>query len=503
MFTMVAFLAMLFGVIYLASCSRIAGVREASPAAPTEEPGIADPCIELLDSPAPHTDAEMDENLSPLQVLVEARRRFSGGLQNFTDHGDSGHFVDKLLLSDLSKLRDVTALLQAFERSAYSLKAFLRQYNKWAKAQDRQILTELQPTSDMVVLGDLHGHFASLRAAFYFWLKRLRSGHPTYLVILGDFIDRGKRSVEVAVAVLALEMFMGGLVVVLRGNHEHEKAESDGRSFTFSTSLHSTFGYQAYHLHDMFYNAFWTLPAVASVTVDSRRYIMMHGGFSQLVFERFEQLSDTPLKSFSNRLNTDGFHRWLTPEDTFLAHILWSDFQEGRITWKPSSRRGKMIPSFGTAGVIQALDELGFDWFIGAHSHVNTWRSFNKTKGMITVLTADAFDEQAERGRLLVITSSVTPEQSCCCKHTTRQSECEHSFIQSAALCCKVMDTCSSPRFSGVMKCLGITSSHRFPLKMQNAYCENGMHIFDLKKDVKPFTAVNAQTEGHVIQVFS
>lgn len=66
-------------------------------------------------------------------------------------------------------------------------------------------------------IGDIHGDLAHLRAL----ISRLPplDGDDT-LVFLGDYVDRGPKSMEVVRIVRALERDVGCKVVCLRGNHE-------------------------------------------------------------------------------------------------------------------------------------------------------------------------------------------------------------------------------------------------------------------------------------------
>ena len=95
-----------------------------------------------------------------------------------------------------------------------------------------------RPT-ELVVLGDLHGCYACLKAALLqsdFIDRALRhqqdpSNHPDVkLVLLGDYIDRGRFSFEGVVrAALQLLVSLPDHVVLLRGNHEFLVRAPDGQ----------------------------------------------------------------------------------------------------------------------------------------------------------------------------------------------------------------------------------------------------------------------------------
>ena len=73
------------------------------------------------------------------------------------------------------------------------------------------------PKGRDLVVGDLHGHFATLRRA----LDELEVGEDDRLFSLGDLIDRGPRSFEAKAWIEG-----AGFRLVLRGNHEQLMLEA-------------------------------------------------------------------------------------------------------------------------------------------------------------------------------------------------------------------------------------------------------------------------------------
>lgn len=67
------------------------------------------------------------------------------------------------------------------------------------------------------IVGDIHGQYFDLLRIFDF--VGYPSSNNTFLFI-GDYVDRGKQSIEVVALLYALKMKYPEDVNVLRGNHE-------------------------------------------------------------------------------------------------------------------------------------------------------------------------------------------------------------------------------------------------------------------------------------------
>lgn len=88
--------------------------------------------------------------------------------------------------------------------------------------------------SPVYVMGDLHGNFQDIISfERCFWSL---SPHlcPGALLFLGDYVDRGHFSLEVAMYLLCNKVLSPNKVILLRGNHEIRDIQ---RMFTFVTYL--------------------------------------------------------------------------------------------------------------------------------------------------------------------------------------------------------------------------------------------------------------------------
>src|SRR5579871_2089470 len=82
-------------------------------------------------------------------------------------------------------------------------------------------LLELTPPSTLAVVGDLHGDLRTLRKILSHLEERAFFGAPDNKVIfLGDYVDRGTRSIDVLYSLLKLKCDYPDIVILTRGNHE-------------------------------------------------------------------------------------------------------------------------------------------------------------------------------------------------------------------------------------------------------------------------------------------
>ena len=163
----------------------------------------------------------------------------------------------------------------------------------------------LDESDELVIFGDLHGQHSDLHR----WWDKV--GHPAdtpaakkYL-FLGDYVDRGKKDVELAFELLALQHKYPTRVFLLRGNHEdrntsnmygfkehclqydgswrekHLTVKWDDDGFVDSESLEAVKRARS-ALHSRFMDIFDLLPVAALVRHgDAKRYFCVHGGLSK------------------------------------------------------------------------------------------------------------------------------------------------------------------------------------------------------------------------------
>lgn len=157
------------------------------------------------------------------------------------------------------------------------------------------------PGYELTVLGDLHGCYSCLKSAlmqsdFLGKVERYNKSPHTlpepYLVVLGDYIDRGLYSFEgVLRALLSLAAAMPKHVILLRGNHEFY-LERDGTVFGGvrpADALDALMPYAPMDIFQTYRRLFENLPS----TVLFGDIMLVHAGIPRdaTIAERYQDLS--------------------------------------------------------------------------------------------------------------------------------------------------------------------------------------------------------------------
>lgn len=158
----------------------------------------------------------------------------------------------------------------------------------------------LRLESPIKICGDLHGQFYDLLRLFE------HGGYPgqgnSQFVFLGDYVDRGKQSVETMCLLLAFKVLHPTKLHLLRGNHE---TATVNRIYGFYDECKRRYSLK---LYKAFTNAFNCMPMCAII---SETILCMHGGLSP------------DLTDFSQ---IDSIQRPCEiPEEGILCDLMWAD----------------------------------------------------------------------------------------------------------------------------------------------------------------------------------
>lgn len=209
------------------------------------------------------------------------------------------------------------------------------------------------------ICGDIHGQFNDLLRLFEY------GGFPpeSNYLFLGDYVDRGKQSIEVICLLFAYKIKYPENFFILRGNHE---ASGINRIYGFYDECRRRYSVKIWKT---FCNAFECLPCTAII---DDKIICMHGGLSPEL-KRLEQISNI-------RRPCD------VPDTGLLCDLLWSDPDPSCENYQNNDRGVSF--TFGARIVKEFLEKHDLDLVVRAHQVVEDGYEFFAGRELVTVFSA-------------------------------------------------------------------------------------------------------------------
>ncbi|URD81243.1 serine threonine-protein phosphatase [Musa troglodytarum] len=225
------------------------------------------------------------------------------------------------------------------------------------------------------ICGDIHGQYLDL-------LKLFEKGgfppHSTYL-FLGDYVDRGKQSLETICLLLAYKVKYPDKIFLLRGNHEDAKIN---RVYGFYDECKRRFNVR---LWKTFCDSFNCLPMAAVI---DEKILCMHGGLSPEL-NSLDQIREI-------KRPTE------IPDYGLLCDLLWSD-PDPKIQGWGESDRGVSV-TFGADKLAEFLDQHELDLVCRGHQVVEDGYEFFANRRLVTLFSAPNYcGEFDNAGALLSI----------------------------------------------------------------------------------------------------
>lgn len=218
-------------------------------------------------------------------------------------------------------------------------------------------LIELSPP--VKIVGDTHGQYQDLLRLFDM------CGYPptaNYL-FLGDYVDRGKQSLETILLLLCYKIKYPENFFLLRGNHECANVT---RVYGFYDECKRRVNIKIWKT---FIDVFNTLPIAAVV---ASKIFCVHGGLSPSL------------------ANMDDIRRIERPTDVpdygLLNDLLWSDPSDTALDWEDNERGVSYC--FGKAVIQQFLAQYDFDLICRAHMVVEDGYEFWNERTLVTIFSA-------------------------------------------------------------------------------------------------------------------
>ncbi|CAN0914153.1 Serine/threonine-protein phosphatase PP1 isozyme 9 [Linum grandiflorum] len=239
--------------------------------------------------------------------------------------------------------------------------------------------TLLEIKAPVRICGDIHGQYQDLLRLFEY------GGYPpsaNYL-FLGDYVDRGKQSLETICLLLAYKIRYPDKVHLLRGNHEDAKIN---RIYGFYDECKRRFNVR---LWKIFTDCFNALPVAALI---DEKIICMHGGLSPDM-DHLDQIRQIERPTE-------------VPDSGLLCDLLWSDPHPTNEGWGVSDRG--VSSTFGADVVAEFLDKNDLDLICRGHQVVEDGYEFFAQRRLVTIFSAPNYGGEFDNaGALLSVDESL------------------------------------------------------------------------------------------------
>lgn len=219
------------------------------------------------------------------------------------------------------------------------------------------VLLELE--APIKICGDIHGQYFDLLRLFEY------GGFPpaSNYLFLGDYVDRGKQSLETICLLLSYKIKYPENFFMLRGNHE---CASINRIYGFYDECKRRYSVK---LWKAFTDCFNCLP-VAAIIDD--KIFCMHGGLSP------ELTSMDQIRQIARPTDV--------PDTGLLCDLLWSDPDPNTTGWGENDRGVSF--TFGSDIVVNFLIKHELDLICRAHQVVEDGYEFFSKRRLVTLFSA-------------------------------------------------------------------------------------------------------------------
>ena len=244
--------------------------------------------------------------------------------------------------------------------------------------KEQKMLVDLE--APLHVCGDIHGQYYDLLRIFE------HCGYPgeyNYL-FLGDYVDRGKQSLETVCLLLCYKIKYPTKVTLLRGNHE---SSVTNRIYGFYDECKRRYNVRIWR---SFTDLFNYLP-VAAIIDD--KILCMHGGLSP---------------ELKNLQNIESISRPTDiPDSGLLCDLLWSDPDKEVLEYDENDRGVSVI--FGEKVVEDFNKKNDLDLIIRAHQVVDEGYEFFAKRQLITIFSAPNYCGEFDNSAgIMIIDESLT-----------------------------------------------------------------------------------------------
>lgn len=238
----------------------------------------------------------------------------------------------------------------------------------------------LELEAPIKICGDIHGQYSDLLRLFEY------GGYPpqeNYL-FLGDYVDRGKQSIETICLLLSYKIKFPENFFLLRGNHE---CASINKIYGFYDECKRRYNVRIWKV---FIECFNCLPVAALI---DEKILCMHGGLSPELKDLKQIRDDIPRPSD-------------VPDQGLLCDLLWADPDKDIEGWGENDRG--VSYTFGADKVTEFLQKHDLDLICRAHQVVEDGYEFFFKRQLVTIFSAPNYcGEFDNAGALMSVDESL------------------------------------------------------------------------------------------------
>ncbi len=244
--------------------------------------------------------------------------------------------------------------------------------------KNQKMLVELE--APLHVCGDIHGQYYDLLRIFD------NCGYPgdySYL-FLGDYVDRGKQSLETVCLLMCYKIKFPNKVTLLRGNHE---SSVTNRIYGFYDECKRRYNIRLWRSFTELFNF---LPVAALI---DEKILCMHGGLSPEL-KNMQSIENIPRPTE-------------IPDNGLLCDLLWADPDKDATDFDENDRGVSVI--FGEKVVEDFNKKNDLDLIIRAHQVVDDGYEFFAKRQLITIFSAPNYCGEFDNSAgILIIDEALT-----------------------------------------------------------------------------------------------
>jgi GGDEF domain-containing protein len=217
-----------------------------------------------------------------------------------------------------------------------------------------------------IFVGDTHGELTTIKniVSENNFIDRVERGEKLYLVMTGDYVDRGPQTVENIEALLDLKQRYPNNIILLRGNHETAEINQQLSYNPLKYQLEKKYGSsKGTELWKKYNEVFNDLPYVA---VTGNGIVALHGGIPE------------GINSFNDLTKLSANQK---------EQILWSDPNENVKGFRESSRGAGN--EFGQDAFNNFMDNIGGKVLIRSHQYFQEGFKKSFDGKLITIFSAE------------------------------------------------------------------------------------------------------------------